>query len=224
MCGTSAEDPLSKWTLESACFLLNSFVQRPDGSLEFSGERPGADWHGHGYFGRWLWVRKSGSTVRIRLHKRRWLHREQRRSCHSRPPMEVGRLSVCALVLALELWAWLTSDRGVHTAPSPLPAQDPRTRQRHLHRLLPRALEIQQAIRRALIERSEPRPLERIFPGGLPPPATLKRKWSAPATVETLWRALALLLEGSAGLVVPAALLLVEARRRDVTPKDPRFP
>ena len=223
MRGTTPLDPVPAVELTSLPYVTGGFVWRADGSLQYDGDRPGVDWHAHGYFARWLWVLVRGATMRVRLHKRRWLDTASGRTRHSRPPMEVGAVSVCSLALCLELWAWLASGSGVHVAPRVV--VDPRTRQRWLRRFGPRALAIQQAIRRALLDRCEPRPLEDFFPRGVPPPADLvSRRWSAPATVCSLWRALFLLWTGVQALSVSAAVLLAEARRRDAATDTPTFP
>jgi len=88
-----------------------------------------------------------------------------------------------------------------------------RTVQRWLRQLGVQALEIQQAIRSALIERCEPRPVEHLFPGGLSPPESLARRpWREPDSVATLHRALTMLFVGVIELDLPTAVLLAEAR------------
>ena len=91
----------------------------------------------------------------------------------------------------------------------------PKTSQRWLHKLLPYAMNTQQAIRRAVIGRCEPRPFETLFEGDLSPPKGLERRpWKDPASVSTLWRAFAILFRGALGLDVPVAHHLAEARGR----------
>ena len=90
-----------------------------------------------------------------------------------------------------------------------------RTVQRWLRRASHKALEIQQTIRNALIERCEPRPVEHIFPRGLSPPESLtRRRWRDPEPVATLHRALTILFAGAIKLELPTAVLLAEARGR----------
>jgi hypothetical protein len=160
-----------------------------------------------------------GHVTAVWLQKQRWLDASTGRTCHSRPPDDVPWLHFCTLVIALKLWSWLDGGRGVATAPSVvLDEQDrpcPRTVQRWLARARPHAMEIQQAVRLAIIERSEPRPVETLFPGGLSPPGhVVRRPWRDPPALDKLWRALAMLLGGALGLCIPAAVLLAEARGR----------
>ena len=80
-------------------------------------------------------------------------------------------------------------------------AVSPRTAQRYLARLLPGALRFQQVIRKAVIERCEPRPLEQLFPSGLSPlESLLRRHWRAPNSVSRLWQGLKVLVGAAAGL------------------------
>jgi hypothetical protein len=196
---------------------------RGDGDLQYDGARPDEGWNAHGYFSRLLWMLVEGRLVQRRLWKRRWLSPDGGRTCHSRPPEDVPSLRSCALIVVLKLWALLDGTTGLHTSPEVLPALEghvsPRTTSRWLRRALARALELQQAMRRAVIERCEPRPIERLFPAGLSPPqGLLCRRWRDPSAVATLWRALAILLAGAIELSVPSALLLAEARGRCGTP------
>jgi hypothetical protein len=199
---------------------------RCDGHLQYDGVRPDGGWVAHGYFSRLLWMLVNGRPVRRRLWKRRWLSPDGRRTCHSRPPEDIQSLRSCMLIVVLKLWALLDGSAGLHTSREVLPELEghvsPRTTSRWLRRVLPRGLELQQAVRRAVIERCEPRPIERWFPTGLPPPqGLLCRRWRDPSAVTTLWRALALLLVGAIELSVPTALLLAEARGRCGTPGSP---
>ena len=187
--------------------------------LTYEGARPGAGWHRHGSFRRRLLTVIGGHLRRVWLLKQRWREVATGRTCHSRPPDDLPWLHFCTLVVALKLWSWLDGGRGVQKAPAVVEdVHDrpcPRTVQRWLTRALPHAMGIQQAIRLAVIERSEPRPVETLFPGGLSPPeALLRRRWRDPPALDKLWRALALLMGGALGLSVPAAVLLAEARGR----------
>lgn len=204
------------------------YVQRPDGSFVFSGERPSdGKWHGHGYFSRALWVLRDGFLVEITLWKHRWLRVGTTTTCHSRSPEELPSFGASVLVVALILFSWLDSGQGVSSRTSPEPiagmhesCASRRTRQRWLHKLSRNSLMMQQAYRRAVVERSEPRPVETLFRGGLSPPAGLERRgWKDPPSVTTLWRAFAILFLGALGLDVPVALLLTEARGRWSDPK-----
>jgi hypothetical protein len=199
---------------------------RRNGDLQYDGVRPEGGWAAHGYFSRRLSMLDEGQWVRLLLWKRRWLSPDGAHTCHSRPPEEILSLGCCALIVVVKLWPWLNGEEGVHTSPEVVPEMEgrvhPRTVERWLHRMLPRALEIEQAIRRAVMERCEPRPVERLFPTGLSPPlGLLRRRWRDPPAVATLWRALAVLLVGAIELSVPASLLLAEARGRCGTPGRP---
>jgi hypothetical protein len=136
-------------------------------------------------------------------------------------------VGACMLIVLLTLFGWLDSGRGLSHRDQREPINglqhscaSRRTSQRWLHKLLPHAIKTQQAIRRAVIERCEPRPVETLFEGGLPPPqCLLRRPWKDPLSVTILWRALAILFRGAVGLDVPVALLLTEARGRWSDPK-----
>ena len=208
--------------VRSSLVEAGAYEQREDGSLEVRGRRPAAGWQGHGYFDRWLWVLRDGALVRVKLWKHRWRRAGSTTTCHSRSPEELGSLGACAVIVVLSLWSWLDGGGGLHS-PRRVPVLEDleesgpstRTMQRWLCRALPDALAIQQAIRLAVIERCEPRPVETLFVGGLSPPEGLMRRpWRDPPAVASLWRAFAILLGGAFELDVPASLLLAEARRR----------
>ncbi len=217
MGGTWAEGPWGG--LSSLAFETDVYEHRSDGSLYYRGPRPGAGWYSHGSFRRELSVLVGGLLRVVKVTKHRWLHVATGRTCHDRPPDEVPWLRFCTLVVAVKLWAWLDGGRGVSKAPVVIDDQDdravPRTQQRWLARALPYAMRLQQAVRRAVIERSEPRPVETMFPGGLSPPGTvMRRSWRVPPAVEKLWRGLAFLMGGALRFQIPTAVLLAEARGR----------
>ena len=92
-----------------------------------------------------------------------------------------------------------------------------RTIQRWLRRALVLAPQTLQGIRRAVIERCEPRPVEQLFPRGVSPPERLRRRyWRAPASVSTLWQALAFFVGGVVALEISPPVLLAEARGRQM--------
>ena len=194
------------------------YGRRAGGDLQYDGDRPGADWHVHGYFPRGLWMLRDGRLVFRSVWKRRWKLVGTQTTCHSRPPDDPSFVHFCTLIVMLKLWAWLSSGVGLHhreQRPDPIPRGSPRTVQRWLQRALPRSDDIQQAIRLAVIERSEPRPVERLYPRGLSPPEGLVRRgWKDPFAVTTLWRALRILFHGSEALSIPRSTLLAEARGR----------
>ncbi|MBA2321458.1 MAG: hypothetical protein H0V89_09905 [Deltaproteobacteria bacterium] len=192
-----------------------------DGSWVFPGERPGRDWHVHGWLEVRPQVRVRGTLRRIVLRKRRWIRSDRSESTHSRPPDDLG-VRFDALLVAVELWCWLDAALGLQRYMTPFEdGPDRRTVQRWLRRATPRARETQQAIRRALIEKSEPRPMEMLFPRGLAPPERLtRRRWKDPSSVTSLWTGLFLLFGGTIGLDLPTAPLLAEARGRLTDPRS----
>lgn len=200
------------------------YERQPDGVLVFRGERPGPDWHAHGFFARWLWTVVDELRVRARLLKARWRHISGK-TCHSRPPDDVAQVHSCTLVVVVVLWSWLESGKGVHVYEPALPtlADRPsiRTVQRWLRRALGLATTTHQLLRTAVIERGEPRPMKRLFPSGLAPPAEdARRRWRDRALVETLRSGLVIVVDGAVDLAVPLPLLLAEARGRS-TPGEP---
>ncbi len=213
------DEQIAEASRDSPALPGEGYVVGDDGVLEYAGERPGEGWHVHGWFERWLWILVGGVPERRRLRKRRWLCVSTGSTCHSRPPEEWGSAYFCWLFIVLKLWPWLNGDVGLHNAAEVSHALDDhgcsRTVQRWLRRACDQALEIQQAIRRALIERCEPRPVEHFFPRGLSPPESLtRRRWKEPELVASLHRALTMLFTGAVELGTPATALLAEARGR----------
>lgn len=198
-------------------------VRRPDGSYLYAGKRPDeGDWHGHGYFERMLWVLGEKELERVRLLKHRWRLVGTNKTCHSRPLEDSPSFGSSLAIVMLVVFTWLDSDKGLNHRDRRSPIADieercasRRTSQRWLHKFLLDSLNIEQAIRRAVIERCEPRPVEKVFRGGLSPPDGLERRgWSDPPSVTILWRALAMLFLGALDLDVPVSTLLTEARGR----------
>lgn len=151
--------------------------------------------------------------------RRRWRFGRSGRTHQDRCPDEVGRLHVVLLVLLLKLWGWLSSKKGLLHREEVVPALAKhgceRTMVRWLSRALPWALDVERAVVGAVIERSEPRPVEQLFPRGLSPPDTLlRRPWLDPARISTLWQGLAWLLGGAIKLGMSTTALLAEVRRR----------
>ena len=191
------------------------YPKEADGRRVFRGERPGPEWVGHGTFARMLWTLVRGSWRRITVHKQRWLNRETGETCHSRPPDDLASVWFCSLVVATALWGWLSSEKGLHTHEPLLPAlsEKPSTRtvQRWMARAREHADETATALRRAVRERSEPRPREYFVRGGLSPP---EGRGADPGAGTSLHQGLFHLFEGSAALDMHVAVLLVEARGR----------
>jgi len=182
-----------------------------DGRRVFRGQRPGPEWVGHGTFSRMLWTLFRGSWRRITVHKQRWRHRKTGETCHSRPPDDLASVWFCSLVVAVALWGWLV-EGAFHTheplvvALSEMPS--PRTLQRWMARALEHADETATALRRAVLERSEPRPREFRMRGGLSPP---RGRGDDRSGVSPLRQGLFHLFEGSASLGVHVSVLLAEA-------------
>jgi hypothetical protein len=222
MDGPPPLDVLRAVASTSLYLVSGTYRRREDGDLQFDGHRPGPGWHAHGYFCRWLWMLGSGRFRRMRIWKRRWYCPQTGKTCHSRPFDDLGRVSVCGLTFVLLLSGWLCSPRGLAAHQALLPelegAVSRRTLWRWLHRLLPNALTIQHDCRRAVIERCEPRPVERLFPRGLSPPEK-QGTWRDPQATDIIWRGFAFIISSAEKLSVPASLLLAEARGRSVPQK-----
>ncbi len=207
--------------------LAGTCRRRSDGSWQYDGTRPGSGWHGHGYFTKDLTTLQAGTPFKIPLHKHRWLLAGTNTTQHSRPPDDVRLVHCCTLVIVLRLWACLSGPKGFHNRSEMLPDLElcgsDRTVQRWLHRALEQASETEKAIELALEEKekSEPRPKERLFRGGLSPPDSLVcRRWQNSPAVAALWRALAMLLVSARKLGADVTILLAEARRRFSGTKD----
>lgn len=207
----------------SLAMYADIYSLRADGSFFHRGVRPGPDWHAHGTCRRKLFVLTAKGVTRVVIHKQRWKRREAitglQRTCHSRPPDDLAQVWSCATIVLLSLFFWLDADSGLHTYEAPMEALDDfpsrRTTQRWMARAHPLGMATQQALRRALIERCEPRPLELLFEGGLPPPSTgCARRWSEPESVWQLGTGLTLAVHGSLHLHCPTPRLMAEARGR----------
>lgn len=228
MVGTYSPEELADLITGGLLVGAGLYRERADGSLQYDGVRPGSEleWHAHGYMERLLVAKPDGG--RVVLWKRRWLSTADGaspRTVHSRPPDDLASVWFSATVVVLKLWAWLDGAAGLYTYAEPDCVRQlggsRRTVQRWLGRALPLATQTLQAIRRAVIERSEPRPMEQLFPRGIPPPEKLRRRhWRVPASVYNTWQACALLLGGAIALNVNAPVLLAEARGRQANPRQ----
>lgn len=193
----------------------------PDGRYLVRGTRPGADWHVHGSYDTQPRTLVGGTLTSVVVAKPRWKLRGTTQTCHSDVPDAQGR-RYDGIVVALELFAWLHAAVGLHRYVSlfdgPPDRPSRRTVRRWLSARLPHAMRLQQAIREVVLERAEPRPFERLFPGGVSPPSRPpSMRWRDPRVVRQLHRGLAMLLGGAIALELPAASLFAEARRRMTT-------
>jgi hypothetical protein len=198
------------------------YALRPDGSLQFNGKRPSGGWHGHGWMPKTITVLVGGTPKQVVLFKHRWRQVGTNSTRHSRPPDDLPAIRFCTLIVVLRVWAFVSSAVGFHNRSELLPdliegAGSDRTVQRWTRRMMGSALEVQQAIRAAILamRRREPRPEEDWFRGGLSPPSLIaRRNWASREQHQFLWRALAMLFVAAKELGVKVALLLAEARRR----------
>lgn len=197
---------------------LGRYAQRR-GAWFWEGPRPGPDWHRHDWRPVELpFLGLKGLWKQI-IFRRRWLLRGTTRTVQDHGPDEVLGTRGSLLVVAVKLWTYLSSGRGVQTYDEVVDDLEQvgarRTVQRWLRGLAPSALRLQQALRTAVIERLEPRPVEDLFPGGVSPPWSVGcRRWKAPEGVYSLATALTFLFAGALALRTTATVLLAEAHRR----------
>jgi hypothetical protein len=157
-------------------------------------------------------------VVRTVLQRRRWLRYGTNETRQDHAPDEIDALHSVVLVVLVRLWSWLASARGLEGYEEVVPCLDPcsrRTVQRWLQRLLPAGDRLQVALRTTVIERSEPQPIEMLFPTGLSPPDRVRcRWWKDPKATYSLATGLAFLFGGAVALKISATVLLAEARTR----------
>ena len=217
MAGTSWAGVVAEVLRSGLTTAATVYEREPDGRRVYRGTRPGPEWVGHGTFGRKLWTLVDAELRRIEVYKQRWRRRSTNETRHSRPPDELGAVAFCSLVVIATLWGWLASSRGLHSHEPVLPSLEERPSRRTVGRWLRRALahadETALALRRTVIERSEPRPMESHVGGGLSPPAD-RRRWADPSATSKLRSGLYLLLRAAVALAVPVSVLLAEARGR----------
>lgn len=224
MPGSEATPEVSDYELcrDSVCVVAGIYIVGSDGSLRFDGERPGSDWHAHGWFSKRLTILQDGEPAKVTLRKRRWRLYGTNTTCHSRPPDDPKFVRFCTLIIVLRIWAWIGSQCGFDNRAELWPElQEGCGCDSSVRRLAQRAVRnaeaVQHAIRHALlsVRRTEPRPEQDPLQRGRAPPGHVTcRRWQHPLAVETLWRAIAILLEVSRVAELSVALLLAEARRR----------
>jgi hypothetical protein len=213
------------WILDGGAEGSYGYVVREDGALRYDGERPGYGWHAHGWFGKQQWRLWGGWPVLVDVFKRRWRLVGTNTTCHSRPPDDGLRTRFVPLIIMLRVLCVVDSPVGFHHREEVGEGLlegcgSDRTVQRWMARSIENAMTMQQAIRLAIIEEIEPRPLESLFEGGLSPPdVVIHKRWASPVETITLWRGYAMLLVASRKLAVQASYLLAGARRRFATTK-----
>jgi hypothetical protein len=137
--------------------------------LQFDGVRPGTGWHAHGYCSCGLTFIEGERLVHRRLYKRRWLDPATGKTTHSRPPDALPYFSASTVLVVIALAVFLGMAVPEVGTIDVEELRSRRTFERWRHRAAGRALHVQQAIRHALIERCEPRPVEFLFKGGCRP-------------------------------------------------------
>jgi len=173
-------------------------------------------YHSHGGFLRWLRTFVDGRIKRIRLRKPRFLCLACQQTFSLHPPEVLAYKGYSSFLIVLCLWSYLVSMGGMHHCLPGEVSEDISTRTvaRHLRSAKALAVETQQAIREVLIRKTEPRPVEDLFPGGLDPPVSLRRKQNKePDSAGTLWRALFMLRQGAQSLSIDPRTLLAWAQQ-----------
>lgn len=211
----------SRWAGNSLFVLCGIYTPLGGGRYIYQGERPGANWYGHGYFSKTLTLLRDGHAEKITLFKHRWINRETGVTVHSRPPEDPEFVRCCSLIVVLRIWSFISSSNGLYKREEVFPSlwgvsgSSSRTVQRWAKRAIENSMEIQQAIRHCLIDESEPRPVEGLFDGGLSPPdGVLNRRWKSSKKLIELYRAYAMLFAASRELAKHASSLLAGAQRR----------
>ncbi|MDJ0765327.1 MAG: hypothetical protein QNJ97_20270, partial [Myxococcota bacterium] len=203
MSGTSgghAGDEADRWVRDSLFALTGIYTSVGNGTFVYIGQRPGSDWHGHGYFPKGLTMLRRGKPIVVRLLKHRWKDTMTGRTVHDRPPDDPMLIRFCSLIVFLRVWAVISSEKGFHNRKEVFECLETgcgsdRTVQRWTHRAQQNGMAIQQAIRLSIIEEVEPRPIERLFDGGLSPPHVVTQKrWKSSQHLSFLYRGYAMLL------------------------------
>jgi hypothetical protein len=180
--------------------------------------RAGGRYHSHGGFLRWLRTWVDGRMRRIRLRKPRFLCLTCQKTFSQNPPDVLPYKRHSSFLIVVCMWSALVSSAGIHRCLPGAVSEDisVRTVARHVKAARAVAGETQQFIREVLIRKMEPRPVEDLFPGGLDPPATLRRKrFTEPDTAWTLWRALHMLRQGADVLSIDPRTLLAWAQESE---------
>ena len=203
---------------ESFYRLGNGYVYHapPPDQCPVCGSQAGR-YHAHGGFHRWFTTYVGKVIKKIRLRKPRWKCLSCNHTFSLHPPQGIEYKSVCNFVVVLLLWNYLAGGAGLHNCiPGEMAeVRSVRTLARYLKAAKAAAMGTQQFIREVLIEKTEPRPVEDLFPGGLDPPESLLRKQrNDPTRAITLWRGLSMLYHGAKALILDPRTLLAWARKR----------
>ncbi|MFH1468991.1 MAG: hypothetical protein ABIO70_31685 [Pseudomonadota bacterium] len=198
---------------------LGRYARRRGGVWLWEGPRPGPDWHRHDWRPIQIPFLGLKGLWKQNIYRRRWRLAGTTQTSQDHCPDEVLGTRVSVLTLTLKLWVYLSSGHGVQTYDEVVEDLEGvgarRTVQRWLRGLAPSGLRLQQALRTAVIERLEPKPVEDLFPGGVSPPWSIGcRRWKAPEEVYSLATALTFLFAGALALKTTATVLLAEAHRR----------
>lgn len=210
------------WVRDSLFALGGIYTPYRNGAFVYEGRRPGEEWHGHGYFPKWITMLVSGLPTKVRVYKHRWIHTETGKTRHSRPPDDPVMVRFCTLVVVLRIWGWVSSLVGFHHRAEVFEGLESdcgsdRTVQRWTRDAMHNGIAVQQAIRLEIIEEKEPepRPVERLFYGGLSPPdAVDNRRWKSSKQINALYQGYAMLFVAARKLAKHASYLLAGARRR----------
>jgi len=172
--------------------------------------------HAHGRYRRWVKTMRDFAVSVVQVWRHRWLCLCCGRTMSNGPLDVLPYLPVCTLVVVVLLWVYLDRGKGTHNAFSEELEHTvgARTLARYLKRAKALAVKTQQSIREVLIEQKEPRPWEECFQNGLSPPESLIKRHREPSPAAKLWRALAMLLQGSQALSASPCLLMARAREK----------
>ena len=100
----------------------------------------------------------------VLIQRRRWRLFGTTTTRQDRSPDEAGGIRSTLLVVLLKLASWLLSGEGLHVYDEAPPILDPLgcrpTVQHWQQRIFPDAARVQGALRTAVVERSEPQPVE----------------------------------------------------------------